>query len=99
LLNFTIAEGKINPTAEFIVMTELGIIHQMKKHSPQAKFIDVPSLNQAGCASCNACPYMKLNTLEKLYEAMVSLKPEIKLDEQLRVKAKTSLDRMLEMSV
>lgn len=98
LLNFTKEYCKTKPDAEFIVVTELGIIHQMKKYSPQAKFYDVPSLNEAGCAFCNACPYMKLNTLEKLYLCMANKSPEIILDETLRLSAKKSLDRMLEMS-
>jgi quinolinate synthase len=98
LLNFTKEYCKTKPDAEFIVLTELGIIHQMKKFSPMAKFYDVPSLNEAGCAFCNACPYMKLNTLEKLYLCMANKTPEIILDENLRINAKRSLDRMLEMS-
>lgn len=99
LLNFTKEYCQTKPDAEFIVLTELGIIHQMKKYSPMAKFYDVPSLNEAGCAFCNACPYMKLNTLEKLYLCMANKTPEIILDETLRLNAKRSLDRMLEMSL
>jgi quinolinate synthase len=99
LLNFTKEYCQTKPDAEFIVLTELGIIHQMKKYSPMAKFYDVPSLNEAGCAFCNACPYMKLNTLEKLYLCMANKTPEIILDETLRLNAKKSLDRMLEMSL
>jgi len=99
LLKFTVDQGKNNPNSEFLVLTEPGIIHQMRKATPTAKFIDVPFMDQAGCTSCNNCPYMKLNTLEKLYESMISLTPEIKLDETLRVKAKNSLDRMLQMSI
>ena len=98
LLNYTKDFCKTKPEAEFIVLTELGIIHQMKKYSPQAKFYDVPSLNEAGCAFCNACPYMKLNTLEKLYLCMANKDNEITLDETLRLAAKKSLDKMLEMS-
>ncbi len=98
LLNFSKEAAIKNPEAEFIVLTEPGIIHQMKKFSPHAKFYDVPSINEAGCAFCNACPYMKLNTLEKLYLCMVNRSPEITLDETLRLQAKRSLDRMLEMS-
>jgi quinolinate synthase len=98
LLNYTKEYCKTKPEAEFIVLTELGIIHQMKKYSPLAKFYDVPSLNEAGCAFCNACPYMKLNTLEKLYLCMANKENEITLDENLRLAAKKSLDKMLEMS-
>ncbi len=98
LLNFTRDHTYKNPTAEFIVLTEPGIIHQMKKHCPSAKFYDVPSLDEAGCAFCNACPYMKLNTLEKLYLCMANKEPEITMDNELRLKAKKSLDKMLQMS-
>lgn len=79
---------------EFIVLTEPGIIHQMHKISPQSKFYDVPS-SQGGCTSCSQCPYMRLNSLEKLYLCMVNQAPEIKLDPQISAKAKLALDRML----
>lgn len=55
---------------KFIVLTEPHIIHQMKKINPLAQFIDCPFINQAGCTLCNTCPYMALNTLEKLYLVM-----------------------------
>jgi quinolinate synthase len=87
-----------NPEGEFIVLTELGIIHQMKKIAKQAKFYDVPSINETGCALCNACPYMKLNTLEKLYLAMANKSPSIHLSNDLVNKSKLPLLRMLEMS-
>lgn len=98
LLNFTRDHTYKNPTAEFIVLTEPGIIHQMKKHSPSAKFYDVSALNEAGCAFCNACPYMKLNNLEKLYLCLANKEPEITLSDELRVQAKKSLDKMLQMA-
>lgn len=94
LLNFS----EENDTQEFIVLTEPGIIHQMQKRSPNKKFYDVGG-TQGGCEHCNACPYMKLNTLEKLYLAMVNGAPEVVLDEETRLAAKDSLDAMLEMSV
>ena len=80
---------------EFIVATEPGIIHQMQLKSPWKKFIPAPA--ESGC-SCNDCPYMKLNTLEKLYLCMKNRKPEIVLDEELRKRAMIPLKRMLEMS-
>jgi len=92
LLNFT----KEHPNSEFIVLTELGIIHQMEKASPNSKFYDVPSID--GECSCNACPYMKLNTLEKVYLAMKNKTPKVELSEELREKAKAPLERMLDMS-
>ncbi len=91
LLKFT-QESDAN---EFIVATEEGIIHQMLKKSPHKKFIPAPP--NANCA-CNECPYMKLNTMEKLYLCMRELKPEIILDEDLRLKALKPIQRMLEMS-
>lgn len=83
---------------EFIVLTEPGIIHQMRKTSPGSMFYDVPGLSDGACASCNSCPYMRLNNIEKLYMCMVNSSPEITIEENLRIKAKTSLDKMLVMS-
>ena len=94
LLNFSAEDDG----QEFIVLTEPGIIHQMQKRSPNKKFHQVGG-TEGGCEHCNACPYMKLNTLEKLYLAMVNRSPEIKLDEETRLAAKKSLDAMLEMSI
>ena len=83
-----------NNGLEFIVLTEPGIIHQMHKISPESKFYDVPSLN-GGCTSCSQCPYMRLNSLEKVYLCMVNGSPEINLDPEIAKKAKFALDRML----
>ena len=80
---------------EFIVVTESGILHQMQKASPHKTFIPAPPQNT--CA-CNDCPYMKLNTLEKLYLCMKYELPEITMDENLRVAAKKPIERMLEIS-
>lgn len=82
----------------FIVLTEPGILHQMKKRSPASTFYDVPGMSGGACISCNACPYMKLNTLEKIYNAMVSGGPTIELSEDLMILARKPLERMLEMS-
>ena len=79
----------------FIVLTEPGILHQMRQRVPEKTLIDVPGLD--GC-SCNACPYMRLNTLEKLRDCLDSLSPEITLDENLRSQAEAPIRRMLEMS-
>ena len=84
-----------NPAQEFIVVTETGIIHQMQKASPGKTFIPAPPNNT--CA-CNDCPYMKLNTLEKLYLCMKYEMPEILMPEDLRLAAKKPIDRMLEIS-
>jgi quinolinate synthase len=91
LLKFT-HESEAN---EFIVATEEGIIYQMQKKSTNKKFIPAPP--NANCA-CNECPYMKLNTMEKLYLCMKDQKPEIILDEEIRLKALKPIQRMLEMS-
>lgn len=80
---------------EFIVATEAGILHQMEKDSPEKRFIPAPPDN--ACA-CNDCPYMKMNTLEKLYLCMKYGLPEITMDETLRIAAKKPIDRMLEIS-
>jgi quinolinate synthase len=79
-----------------IVATEPHIIHQMEKAVPEKQFIGAPGAD--GNCNCNICPYMALNTMEKLYFALRDLQPRIELDEELRVKAKKSLDRMLEMA-
>ena len=80
---------------EFIVATETGILHQMQKANPTKTFIPAPPNN--ACA-CNDCPYMKLNSLEKLYLCMKYETPEIKMEESLRLAAKKPIDRMMEIS-
>jgi len=79
-----------------IVATEPHIIHQMEKAAPHKTFIGAPGAD--GNCNCNMCPYMALNTLEKLYVALRDLEPRIEMDEELRLAAKKSLDRMLEMA-
>ncbi len=81
---------------KFIIATEPGIIHQMKKDAPHKTFIGAPG--QDGKCSCNQCPYMALNTLEKLYDCMVNLGPEIEVDEKTRRAALKPLEKMFEMS-
>jgi quinolinate synthase len=81
----------------FIVATEPGIIHQMQKEAPHKSFIPAPPMN-SNC-NCNECPYMRLNTLEKLYLAMKNRTPEIALSEEICTAALKPLQRMLEMSV
>jgi quinolinate synthase len=82
-------------TQEFIVATEPGIIHQMQKQEPKKHFIPAPPTNN--CA-CNECPFMRLNTLEKLYLAMKNRTPELTLPEHLRIAALRPMQKMLEMS-
>ncbi|HEY8733626.1 MAG TPA: quinolinate synthase NadA [Puia sp.] len=80
---------------EFIVGTESGILHQMKLSSPDKTFIPAPP--ETNCA-CNDCPYMKLNTLEKLYLCMEYEIPEILMSEDLLMKGRIPIERMLEIS-
>ncbi|WP_341711020.1 quinolinate synthase NadA [Erythrobacter sp.] len=79
-----------------IVATEPHIIHQMEKALPEKTFIGAPGAD--GNCSCNICPYMALNTMEKIYACLRDLEPRIEIEEGLRLKAKQSLDRMLEMA-
>ena len=84
-----------SPSMKFIVATESGILHQMEKAAPQKTFIPAPP--DANCA-CNECPYMKLNTLEKLYLCMRNGAPEITLDPSVMERARVPIQRMLAMS-
>ena len=79
-----------------IVATEPHIIHQMQLALPDKTFIGAPGAD--GNCACNICPYMALNTMEKLYLALRDLQPQIVMDEGVRLAAKKSLDRMLEMA-
>ena len=88
LLNFVAKDG----AKAFIVATEAGILHQMRQRRPDAELIPAPA--DSGC-NCSLCPYMKLNSLEKLYLSLRDLKPEIRLDEAVRVQALRPLERML----
>ena len=84
-----------NDAQEFIVATEAGILHKMQLSSPDKTFIPAPPNNS--CA-CNDCPYMKRNTLEKIYLCMKYGLPEIQMEESLRLRAKLPIDRMLDIS-
>ena len=84
-----------SPKAAFIVATEEGILHQMRRAAPDKTLIPAPP--DADC-SCNTCPHMKRNTLEKLYLCLRDLAPRIEVDEAVRLKAKKAIDRMLEMT-
>jgi len=79
----------------FIVLTEPGILHQMKQRVPDKALMDVPGID--GC-SCNACPHMRLNTLEKLRDCLDTLEPAIEMEESIRVRALAPIERMLAMS-
>lgn len=89
-------EVKINPAKKFIVATETGIFHQMKKLRPDVELIQAPVVDE-NCM-CNDCPYMKMNSLEKIILALKTFKPEVQLKEELRQKASVSLDRMMKIT-
>ncbi len=92
ILNFVVAA----PGREFIIATEPHIIHQMKKAAPGKTFIPAPGAD-GGC-NCSYCPFMELNTIEKLYLALVNTAPRVEIPEDLRLRALKPLQRMLEMS-
>lgn len=81
---------------EFIIATESGIVHQMKKDSPDKSFYIVPV---SDVCNCNDCPYMKLNTLKKVYLTLLYELPEILMDHDLLNKARIPLERMLQVSI
>ena len=91
LLKYTISD----PAQKFIVATESGIVHQMRKASPGKVFIEGPP--EGNCA-CNECPYMRLNTMEKVYLALRDLSPRIEMPQALRERAWIPIDRMLALS-
>ncbi|HEY4635839.1 MAG TPA: quinolinate synthase NadA [Rhodospirillales bacterium] len=85
-----------SPAKEFIIATERHIIHQMQKSAPQKTFIPAPGAD--GSCSCAACPFMEMNTIEKIHLAMLNNAPRIEMPEDLRLRALRPLERMLEMS-
>jgi quinolinate synthase len=87
--------AETSPADSFIVLTEPGILHQMGKAVPHKAFYEVPGAD--GC-SCNACPYMRLNTLDKVWRCLESMAPAIELDESIRLRALAPIQKMLEMS-
>ena len=91
LLNFS----KTSTAQEFIVLTETGIIHQMQKASPTKTFIPAPPTNN--CA-CNDCPYMKLNSLEKIYNTLKYEQPELIMSDDLLIKSRKPIEKMLKLS-
>ncbi len=85
---------KESPARTFIVATEAGILHQMRRARPDAELVPAPA--DSGC-NCSLCPYMKLNSLEKLCLALRDLQPEITLEEEVRIRALRPLQRMLDL--
>jgi quinolinate synthase len=92
ILEFAIADA----APEFIIATEPHIIHQMQKAAPHKTFIGAPGAD--GSCDCARCPFMALNTMEKIYLALRDMSPRLELDEQLRLAALKPLQRMLDMS-
>jgi quinolinate synthase len=86
-------EVQKNPAKKFIVATETGIFHQMKKLRPDAVLIQAATADEA--CQCNDCPYMKMNSMEKILLALQTLSPQVKLNENLRKQAQVPLDRMM----
>jgi quinolinate synthase len=78
----------------FIVATEAGILFKMREAVPHKKIIPAPAIESNTCA-CSECPYMKMNTLEKLYNTLYYEIPEINLDEETMIGARRALDNML----
>ena len=89
-----VAFCKNSPAKEIIVVTEAGMLHRLKKEIPGKTFIPGPTEN----CFCGECRYMKMNTLEKAYDALLNMEPEITLSEQVRARAEVPILRMLERS-
>ncbi len=88
--------SKNSDKKQFIVATEAGILHQMKKENPDKKFIPAPPKDSAN--TCNECVFMRMNTLEKIYLCLKNETPEIFIDEETRLKAVRPIKKMLEIS-
>ena len=88
-----------SPAKRFIIATESGILHEMQKACPEKEFIPVPPevTEGVGC-SCNECEYMRMNTLDKLYNCLLNEYPEMNVPKETAIKAVSSIQRMLEMS-
>jgi quinolinate synthase len=91
-----LAYAKESDATQFIVATESGILHQMRKDCPNKEFIPAPP-NDSTCG-CNDCSYMKLNTLEKLYKCLRDETPEITVDPEIAERARKPIERMLQLS-
>jgi quinolinate synthase len=85
------------PKKQFIVVTEEGILHQMRKRAPEKEFIPAPPNNNASCG-CNECPFMKLNTMEKIYVTLRDETNEVHVAPELMQAALKPLEKMLEWS-
>ncbi|MEH6763346.1 MAG: quinolinate synthase NadA [Aequorivita antarctica] len=88
---------KKHPTEKFIVATEAGILHKMQQEVPQAILIPAPAEEDNTCA-CSECAFMKMNTLQKLYDCLLNETPQIEVSEEILKKAILPIERMLELS-
>ena len=88
---------KTNPNNQFIVATEAGILHKMQQEVPHKTLIPAPSKEDNTCA-CSECGYMKMNTLQKVYDCLLNESPAIDVPENIRKKALVPIERMLELS-
>ena len=88
---------KTNPSMKFIVATEAGILHKMKQEVPDKILIPAPAKDDNTCA-CSECGYMKMNTLQKVYNCLLNESPEINVPEDIMKKALVPIQRMLELS-
>jgi quinolinate synthase len=88
---------KKHPSEKFIVATEAGILHKMQQEVPQAVLIPAPAEEDNTCA-CSECAFMKMNTLQKLYNCLLNENPQIEVSEEIRKKAILPIERMLELS-
>lgn len=93
MINFV----KTNPANEFIVATEVGILYKMQQEVPDKLLIPAPSVENNTCA-CSECGFMKMNTLQKVYDCLLKESPEIKVSKEIRTKALLPIERMLELS-
>ena len=85
-----------SPAKTLIIATEDGVFHQIRERAPEKELIQAPGLDES--CSCNRCPYMRLNTLEKLYLCLRDGRPEVLVPEEIRVRALRPIERMLELS-
>ena len=85
---------KTHPSNTFVIATEAGMLHRLRKECPGKEFIPAPTSN----CRCNECKFMKMNTLEKLYDCMENLSPRVELNPAIIERARLPIDRMLEIS-
>jgi len=85
---------KSSPAAAFIIATEAGMLHRLRRECPGKTFIPAPTDR---CA-CNECQYMKMNTLEKLHDCLLNLSPRVELSDELIARGRAPIERMLQLS-